>query len=288
MAESLGYLFAQTFRSVSGYTCTTTDSRGGPTNRSIAAGYYRVRLAAAAGTGAATDPTELLAALETALGAAYWRVRLQTSGLVRVTYLGSGNGTLTLPAELAAILGHGNIVGPLAANGGYTDGTYLPTHCVFAAACDPDSGWIDDPARFAGATLPSGVVYGWHDGRNLLRRRASFAALPKTWAFRTSLGASGTPAFPVSSRVQSPITSEPAQAPPWSALDTHATAAGVQCAITWGDLAAIIGGTVTEYDVVYLAPEHHTAGARVSLWREGYDARRSWALDLLFAGAGAL
>ena len=29
-------------------------------------------------------------------------------------------------------------------------------------------------------------------------------------------------------------------------------------------------------------------GARVSLWREGYDARRSWALDLLFSGAGVL
>lgn len=286
MAESLGYLFAQTYQLTAVATCTTTDDRGGPTSRNVAAGYYRTYLCPAAGVGSATDPAELLLAIETALGSTKWRVRLQSSGLVRISYLGSGTGTLTLPSPLAALLGHTSPV-VLAANA-ILDGTYLPTHCVFSAACDPDSGWIDDPARFAGAALPSGVVYGWHDGRNLLRRRASFAALPKTWSFRTSLGASGTPAFPVSSRVQSPITSEPAQAAPWSALDTQATAAGVQCAITWGDLAAIVGGTITEYDVVYLAPEQFTAGARVSLWREGYDARRSWALDVLFAGAGAL
>jgi hypothetical protein len=30
------------------------------------------------------------------------------------------------------------------------------------------------------------------------------------------------------------------------------------------------------------------AGARISLWRAGYDARRTWVFDVLFAGAGVL
>lgn len=287
MGESIGYLFAQAFRLTGAVTCTTDDDRGGgATDRTLAAGWYRTFLCPAAGAGTETDPAELLLALETALGAAKWRVRLVASGLVRISYLGSSTGTLTLPSPLAALLGHTSPVA-LSANSSI-DGTYLPTHCVFAAACDPDGGWIDEPGRFAGAALPTGAVYGWHDGRNMLRRRAGFTALPKTWALRTSLGAAGTPAYPVSARVQSPATNEPAQAAPWSVLDTQATAAGLQCAVTWGDFEALVAGTVTDYDVVYLAPEQFTAGARVSLWREGYDARRSWALEVHFAGAGTL
>lgn len=287
MAESLGYLFAQTYQIASSVTCTTDDDRGGgPTNRTLVAGYYRTFLCPAAGSGTATDPAEMLLKIEVALGSTKWRVRLVSSGLVRITYLGTGTGTLTLPSPLAALLGHTSPV-VLAANASL-DGTYLPTHCVFAAACDPDGGWIDGPSRFAGAALPTGAVYGWHDGRATLRRQAAFTALPKTWAFRTSLGASGTPAYPAMSRALSPATSEPAQAAPWSALDTHATALAVQCAVTWGDLAALIAGTATSYDLVYLAPEHATAGARLSLWRAGYDARRTWSFEVLFAGEASL
>lgn len=286
MSESLGYLLAQTYQIASSATCTTTDDRGGPTDRVVAAGYYRTFLAPSTGAGTATDPAELLLAIETALGASKWRVRLVASGLVRISYLGSSTGTLTLPSPLAALLGH---TSPVVLNANASlDGTYLPTHCVFAAACDPDGGWLDGPARFAGAALPTGAVYGWSDGRAMLRRQAAFTALPKTWAFRTSLGASGTPAFPAMTRALSPITSEPAQAAPWSALDTHSTALGVQCAITWGDLEALIGGTATTYDLVYLAPEHATAGARLNLWRAGYDARRTWSFEALFAGEATL
>lgn len=288
MSERLGYLFAQTFHLAAASTLVTTDDRGGPTTRTLAAGWYRTFLAPSSGTGTETDPAELLLAVETALGATHWTVRMTAQGLVRITYLGTGTGSLAIgTADLANLLGHTGGVITLASNASH-DGEYPPTHCLFAHVCDPDTGWIDAPGRFAGAALPSGVVYGWHDGRNVLKRTATFAALPKTWALRTSLGASGTPAYPAESRMQVPSTGEPGQDPPWSALDTQATAAGLQCAVTWGDFESIAGGSVTSYDVVYLTPEQFTAGQRVSLWRQGYDARRSYTIEVVRAGAGAL
>lgn len=288
MSEPIGYLFAQTFHIASAATLVTTDDRGGPTARTLAAAWYRVFLAPSTGTGAENDPAELLLAVETALGATHWTVRMTAQGLVRITYLGTGTGSLAIgTADLANLLGHTGGVISLASNASH-DGEYPPTHCLFAHVCDPDTGWIDAPGRFAGAALPSGVVYGWHDGRNILKRSATFAALPKTWALRTSLGASGTPAYPAESRMQVPSTGEPGQDPPWSALDTQATAAGLQCAVTWGDFESIVGGSVTSYDVVYLTPEQFTAGQRVSLWRQGYDARRSYTVEAVRAGAGAL
>lgn len=287
MAESIGYLLAQPFQIASMQTMATTDDRGGPDNRDLASGWFRVLLAG--GVGAThTDPSELLAAVEAALGATKWTVAMGAAGKVTFTYLGSGTGTITWSsaATLQAILGLTGNVGPLATNATAT-ATYQPTHCLFAAACDPDTGWTDGAARFAGAALPDGTVYGWHDGRAVLRRAASYRLLPKDAAFVTSLGSSGTPAFPAASRRLSPATGEPAQAPPWSALDTLATAYGLECAAVWGDLQEVIAGTVTAYERVYLAPEMAAAG-RVALSVPGYDARRDVSLELLYAGVGSL
>lgn len=288
MTERLGYLFAQAFELTAAATLVTTDDRGGPTTRTLLAAHYRTFLAPSTGTGTETDPAELLLAVETVLGATKWTVRMTSAGLVRITYLGTGTGQLAIgTADLAALLGHTGGVISLTSNT-YHDGEYPPTHCLFASFCDPDTGWIDTPGRFAGSALPGGVVYGWHDGRVEYRRTATFSALPKTWATRSSLGASGTPAYPADSRMGAPSTGEPGQDPPWSCLDAHATAAGRQCAVCWGDFEELVGGSSSAYDVVYLAPEQWTAGSRVSLWRPGYDARRSYTIDVLRAGAGTL
>ena len=289
MSEPIGYLFAQTFHFAAASTLVTTDDRGGPTTRTLAAGWYRTFLAPSSGTGTETDPAELLLAVETALGATHWTVRMTAQGLVRITYLGTGTGSLAIgTSDLANLLGHTGGVITLASNASH-DGEYPPTHCLFASCFDGgDAGWIDAPSRFAGAALPDGTVYGWHDGRASLRRAGAFRVLPKTWAFRTSLGASGTPAFPVETRWLSPSTSEPGQAPPWSALDTLTTASGLQCAVTWGDFEALVAGSVTTYDLVYFAPEQFTQGQRISLSVPGYDARRDVKVDLTYAGAGTL
>lgn len=287
MAESLGYLLAQSFNVSSTQTMATTDDRGGPDNRNVASSWFRVLLANGAGSTHA-DPAELLAAVEAALDATKWTVAMSTAGKVTFTYLGTGTGTITFSSAttLKAILGLTGNVGPLA-TGATATATYQPTHCLFAAACDPDTGWTDTAARFAGAALPDGTVYGWHDGRAVLRRAATYRLLPKDAAFVTSLGSSATPAFPATSRRLSPSANEPAQAPPWSALDTLATAYALECGVVWGDLQDVIAGTVSAYEKVYLAPEMAAAG-RIALSIPSYDARRDASVDLLFAGAGAL
>ena len=287
MAESLGYLLAQSFRLTSSQVMATTDDRGGPTNRTLATGWYRVLLANGAGASHA-DPLELLGAVEAALDASKWLVTMAASGKVQLTYVGAGTGTITWAgaATLLALLGFTGTVGPLATAATAT-ATYQPTHAVFAAVCDPDTGWTDLPARFAGAALVDGTVYGWHDGRASMKRMATLKLLPKDAAFVTSLPSSATPAFPAVSRRLSPSTGEPAQAPPWSALDTLATAYGLECGVVWGDLQEVIARSVTAYEKVYMAPEQAAAG-RVALSIPGYDARRDVSLELLFAGAGAL
>lgn len=287
MAESLGYLLAQSFRVTSSQPMSTTDDRGGPTSRTLAAGWYRVLLANGMGNNHA-DPAELLAAVESALGASKWSVTMGADGRARFTYLGSSTGSISFggATTLKAILGLAGDIGPLATNATAT-ATYAPTHCVFAAAMDPDSGWIDQAARFAGAQMPDGTVYGWHDGRAALRRTATFRLLPKDAAFASALASTATPAFPAASRWLSPSTDEPAQAPPWSALDTLATAYTVECGVTWGDLQGVIGGTVAAYERVYLAPEMAQA-PRIALSLPNYDARRDVAVEVSFAGAGAL
>ena len=287
MAESLGYLLAQSFSITSSQVMATTDDRGGPTNRTVASGWFRVLLANGAGNSHA-DPLELLGAVESALDAAKWTVAMTSAGKVRFTYLGTGTGTIAWAGAttLQAILGVTATVGPLA-TGASATATYQPTHALFSAVCDPDTGWTDLPARFAGAAMPDGTVYGWHDGRAALKRMATLRLLPKDSAFVTSLGSTSTPAFPAVSRRLSPSTSEPAQAAPWSALDTLATAYALECGVLWGDLQEVIAGTVTAYEKVYFAPEQAAAG-RITLSILGYDARRDVSLELLFAGAGSL
>jgi hypothetical protein len=291
--EVLDFMLASTVRLASASTLATDDDRGGPTNRTLAAGWYRTFLAPSGGTGTETDPAELLLAVETALDPTRWTVRLAPSGLVRITYLGSGTGSLAIgTADLANLLGHtgGTIT---LASGAYHDGEYLPTHCVFAIACDPDTGWVDTPGRFAGSEFPDGTVYGWHDGLAQMKRSLTFRLLPRDQAVRAALltagsGSTGTPAFGPTSRRRSPIVGEPGQAPPWGAMETLATAAARQCGAAIGTLQSLIAGTSTAFDVCYLAPECFTQGGRLRLSIERHDARRDLALDLVWTSEGAL
>lgn len=290
MAETLKDMLAQSYQITATQTVKTTDDRGGPTNRTLAAGWYRTRLAAAAGVGTEADPTELCAALTTALGASKWRVALVSTGYVEITYLGTGTGSIDLSTSLPvrALLGFTGNVGPLATNTAQA-GAHLPTHCVLSTHATDDSGWIDTARRFAGAALPDGTVYGWDDGRMAYRRTVTLSMLPRDTAARTALGASGTPCYATTgARLLSPSTSEPAQAPPWTVTDTLGTIAGRSCGLALGTLQQIIAGTVTEYVTCYTTPEMHGAGSRIVLPIAGYDGRRGLVLELSLTGVGAL
>ena len=289
MAETIADIIAQTFRLTSAQVPTTTDDRGGPTNRTLAAGWYRTLLAPAAGAATEADPAELLAALTTALGSAQWLVRLATDGLVKVTYLGTGNGSIDLSpcTTLRALLGFTGNVGPLA-SGASVMGTYHPTHVLCSIASEPDSGWSDHGSRFAGATLPDGTVYGWADGTARYRRTLSLRWHPRDASLWSASGTIGTPAYSTASRLRSPSTSEPGQAPPWAITDFLATALGRSMGVALGTAQGVISGSTTTYDLAYLTPEHASAATRITLSLAGYDARRDVALELSYAGQGSV
>ena len=285
MAEQLNYLLAQPIQLTTSADMAVTDSLGART-ASVAAAWYRVRLARGSGTGTEDDPAELLAAVETALGAARWDVTLTAEGRVRLTYLGSGTGQIVWTSTpLRNLLGFApGTVGPLAPKATAT-GAYHPTHCVFAVSAD-DEGWQAGPGQTAVEQLPDGSCYGWQDGQNTFRRRITFTLLPRDEASRVALdSALGTQALPIAARRTSAAAGEPGQDPPWSVHDTLATAVGKACG--WTDrLPEVIAGTVTTFDRVYLGPESFAATSRLSV--AGYDPRRdvgpvelSWAAEEL-------
>jgi hypothetical protein len=269
--ESLCYLLAQPYQLPASQTITKTDADGTGTVVAITAQWYRTRLAPIAGTGTEADPAELLYTVSTLLGA-LWTCEMGTDGRVVITYIGTGTGDLGVTATLRALLGYSTASppAPLATSGTWT-ATYQPTHCVFAAAAD-DEGWQSVQGRAAVQEMPDGSTYGWQDARTRLTRRITLTMLPRDDTARTTLGSLSTPAIAETAYRLDPGASAPAQAPPWSVSQTLATAVGARCGWT-DDLQAIITGTTTAFDAVYLGAESHTAPTSLSI--PGYDPRRS-------------
>jgi hypothetical protein len=260
---------------------TVTDDTGTGRSVTFPAGVYRVLLGSTT-TRTSGAPGDLLAHIEAALGAS-WTVRMTTSGRVRVTYLGPmvTVGVLTPPmggSTMMRVLGSPTL--PATWNVGDTaTASYLPTHGIFAAAVDPDTGWQAMPGRFAGARLSTGAVYGWGDRLARRERSLTFRLLPKDAAQYTALvgagAAPGTPALGPTARALNPWASEPAQAPPWGAIETIATA-GAQSLGFSDDLQRVIAGTSSTFDVAYLTPDAlRDAKAVVSV--ERFDPRRDLA-----------
>jgi hypothetical protein len=287
MAEPPAYLLAQAYE-LTAQVPKTTDDRGGPTNRTLAAGWYRTFLALTSGAaGTAVEPKELLTYLSAALGATKWTVRLTAAGFVEIAYTGTGTGEIDLSpcTTLRALLGFTGNIGPLA-SGAAQIASYLPTHCLFAYVVEGDGAWVETPGRVAAAELPTGRVYAWDDGLNSWHRLAVWSKLPRDWTARTALASGSSPAYGLASRRLDSGNGEPGQTPPWGANDTLATSQGRQCGVCWGTLAALVAGTTDAYELVYMAPATRTAGGRITLARgmEGYDARRDFALELVYAG----
>lgn len=279
MAEQPCALLAQPV-TLEAESWTVTDDLGTMRTVTIPAGTYRVLLGSTS-TRTAVAPGDLLAHVEAALGAS-WTVRLTTSGRVRITYLGPSapTGTLDPPGGSPAMCVLGSPTLPASWTVGQTvDASYLPTHTVFAAAVAPDTGWQGMTGRFAGAKIPGGPVYGWSDRLGRRERSLTFRLLPKDAAQYSALvadgAAPGTPALGPVARALNPWASEPAQAPPWGAIETLSTAGAQSLGFT-DDLQRIIAGTSSTYDVAYLTPDS-LRDAKASLSVEGFDPRRDLA-----------
>lgn len=285
MSEVLHYLLAQPYE-LGSQAITATDSSGTGRATPLVAAWYRTLLAPTVGAGGAhDDPIEILGALESALGPSLWRVEMIATGLVRVTYLSTGTGTVTLTNDVRNLLGFASsTVGPLATNASAT-ATYLPTHCVFAPGAS-DDGWQQVSGRASVSAMPDGTAYGWQDGRVSQSREITLQMLPRDEDARALVSAAGTNALDVSSLRLDPGASEPGQSPPWSVPMALATCAGLECG--WTDrLPEVIAGTHTAYDEVYVVPPSYEAKTTLSI--PGYDQRRDIGpLTLTWAAYGTV
>lgn len=292
MSEQPNALLAQPF-TIPAETWTVTDDVGTSRTVVIPAGTYRIVLGAAS-THTVDAPGDLITRLNTAFGAS-WRWRLRTDGRAEVAYLGPSVtvGVLTPPmggSTVLAILGALNPPNTFSV-GDSSHAPYLPTHCIFAATVDPDSGWEIMPGRFAGARMPDGSVYGWGDRLQRLTRSIGFRLLPRNgsvWSALSTAGtAPGTPAEGPRARWLDATAGEPAQAAPWGAMETIATAGGQ--ALGWTtDLQGVLAGTVTSCERVYLSPEA-ISSAKMVLSVKGWDPRRDvTGVELAFAGEESL
>lgn len=292
MAETPNALLAQPF-TITAETWTLTDDVGTTRTVTIPAGTYRVVLGSAT-THTPDVPGDLLARLNTTFGAS-WRWAMGTDGRVSLSYLGPTVtvGVATPPMGGSTVLKILGGLTPLAFFNvnAHATATYLPTHAILASTVDPDSGWELAAGRFAGARMPDGSVYGWGDGLQRLTRTLGFRLMPRNadvWTALSMAGvAPGTPAEGPRTRWLDATASEPAQAPPWGAMETIATAGGQALGFTT-DLQGILAGTVTTFERVYLTPDA-IAQAKTQVSVKGWDPRRDLTgLELAFAGEGSL
>lgn len=259
--------------------------------------YYRVYLAVRTDTGLTTaTPIEILNAFENALNAAapgFWQVRLQTSGAVKITYVGgSGTGTITWTANgatLRNILGFTGAATSALAVGGSQTATYSPTGCIVAIGADgaSDTGWKIKSSSIAAATTATGITYTIDSGHQSVSRDCTLKVLPKTWSEQGS-GEFFTPAFPPNTAAGSTSWKQPGatdyiNAPPYSASQFISTAhrtAGA-CGIAIGELQQILAGSVADFDEGYIdAKTLHGEDELFELSVPGYDRLRDVRLML--------
>lgn len=291
--EQLAYLLAQPFQLAAGEAWDIVDDTS---SRTVtipggASHAYRIFLGSTSVHTPAT-PGDLLSVVESLLGA-LWTVRLGTDGRVVITYLGASPASLTPPVGSAVmeLFGHPDF-GTLWTPDEARPAPNLPTHCVFASVVDPDTGWQVKPGRFNGARMPAGVVYGWSDRLQARTRAITLKYLPKDALAREAIVVSetgtapGTPASGPLDRWNNAWAAEPAQPPPWGAMETIATAGAQACGWT-DDLQRLIAGSAVAFDVAYVTPDS-LREAKVVLSVEHFDLRRDvTGLELSYAGEGS-
>lgn len=296
MAEVIDSLIAQTVTIPAGTTVTCTDDLGTGRSVTITAGCYRLFAAqTAGGAGTEANPWDLIHKINALISTANWTITMLSTGHIRFTYLGAAAGgkVAFASASIGYLLGFDTDTGSLSTNGTST-GAYLPSHAIFFAAC-ADTGWVRAPGRFSGARMPSGVVYGWGDKLGGATRKLTLRLLPKDETTRAALIAADastvppTPCLGPSSRWVSPGSSEPAQALPWGAVETIATAGARSLGVMIGTFqTAVTTPAAAPFERCYFTPETIASGAEVTLSVDGWDQRRDLGpIDLAFAATEA-
>lgn len=266
-------------------TRTITVVAGGSTS------YARVFLADGTATGTTpSTPLDLLRTLETLLNAApaatLWLVRLDPTGAVRITYQGTGTGTVTwVGTSLRNLLGFTGNLSIAAA--GSSLATYAPGGCLIApCATESDTGWQPIATGVAAGETQTGAVVALDSTYRKLSRKIQLRFLPATPAEQAS-GERLTPALPADSVANSARYTAPTSLSyfevGYSAHEFIATAhrtAGAPAAFALGDLQELIAASSTTFDVGYLSAATLRGGELFPLSAPGWFARRDVNLEI--------
>jgi hypothetical protein len=267
------FLIAQPFTMPSGIQLTVTDSdASSPRSPTLGAGrVFRTFLAYTVGglgtgvnSGTETNPDEWLLYLQYALNnngtLTNWTVALTTDCKVRITYGGTGTGTITWSGTGVTSLIPRYLTGfdanvSLAANAS-VDGTYHPTHCVFGFANRANAtNWVIRNKRSAIGETDDGLAYAFTASRVRREYTSDWRFHPYDTTAKTATGYPGTVYLPaVTSRWTQPsATPSTANSPPWSLTDFFGTAHAHQCGVALGNLQDLIGGSDTVFQDVTVA-----------------------------------
>ncbi len=298
MTEPIRTMLAQTFSLSTSYAIAVVDSFSTRTVTINPTGtvWYRNWIAKqTTGAGATeSDAADFIkhvqARLNLAPGSTLWTLALQSSGVIRATYSGTGTGSLTWTSTVPRNLLGFNATVSLAANAS-VNATYAPTHVAYILCLANDSSWVSQPQTFAGGVLPSGEVYGWGNATFMESRTFDIRLSPTDATEKATAGTSITEMFPLYSRRKTP-SSTPGTAPPWSVHELLRTSYsdGTNC----GRLGAIFNTftaspSVTDtFDEVFLAPETITARDAIRPSVPTWTARSDWERIRVYRVANAL
>jgi len=294
------FLMSPSKMTVSDSTSTRTPTFAARVSRMFLA---TVTGSAGVNTGTEADPDEWIkGALQYQLNNAgllsNWTCALQPDGRLKITYNGTGTGTITwdgvsgstslIPRYLAGF--DANV--SLGAGASMT-GAYQVTHAAFVPSGRANSdGWQVIPKRSAIGETDNGLSYSLT--ASLVRRvyKADWRFLPRDWAQRTALGANGTPYEPTRAlRWTAPSatpyttgtvagdladTTHAVTDPPWSLVDFFSTVHGKRCALAVGNFQALVAATDSAYFTGTFSREMLQAERAARPSAKDTEARYDW------------
>lgn len=259
-------LIAQTFELTANHNCTVVDQYNTPTGRTVSINpdnttrYFRFCAAAngndtASGATSEESAAEMLdhvkRRLNAGTGGTPWLVSINSSGFVRITYVGTGSASITWTSTtLRDGLG---FTGNLTFSSGQTQtAAYQPSHCYFLVGRETQSPYRANRHMVAAVKTRAGRVSALKSGSRPTETRFVSVLHPTSYAYQSSLAIYSTPIEP--SSAYETVTDTFGAAQPWSMMHLagcwdHA------CGLLLGTFQAEVSSTATTYDLAYLDPE---------------------------------
>lgn len=263
----ISLMAAQPFTVPSSCTLIVTDSgAGSPRTVTFTSGRVaRVYLATATtgvtpglNGGTASDPDEWLRLLQRHLNNAdalnLWSVTLLSSGKVKITYNGTGNGAIDWNGAGGTSLIPRYLTGftddIFLAAGASDTATYQPTHSVFCVSGRANSnGWQVRNKRAAIAETDDGLTAAFTASRAVRTYTSDWRFFPYDTTAKSALSANGTVYQPVSETRWTTTSATPStsNSPPWSLVDFMTTVHGARCGVALGNFQEIVAGSDSSF-----------------------------------------